>query len=827
MRVNAGEMAGAGIQLDKEYFAVQWDSPKDANGVQVPTELVSHPDNVANFVQTGITTTNGVSISDNNDVMNYRLGFTNMSNKGIIPNSDLFRNNLNASTDIKVRKNLTVSSNINVSRSWSNNRPSSNTGTNPLEWAYKVPQNTDILTLKKYWEPGMEGLVQRTPYNGLYNNPYYLAYEVNNSYDRDRVFGNLRADWQITKELSLMGRYALDQFSEKRESKIAPGYTGEPNNGAYGVQDIKSYERNMDFLATYMKKLDNFSMSFSAGGNALYKKGSSISNSSKSGIGLIVPDLYTVSNIKSGSLEYNSGWSQKVIYSVYGLANLGWRDMIFLDLTARNDWSSTLPKENRSYFYPSASLSILLNQMITMGDKIDILKIRGGWAKAGNDTDPYQLYNTYGNAGQWGDATQLSKSGQILTPNLKPEQATSKEIGMDITMFKNRFRFEGTYYMVDNRNQILRNIPIASSTGYDEVNINAGLIESKGWELTIGGVPLRKGNWTWDLSANLTRNRTTVKEIAPGIDVIKFWEDAGGGAWSYVGDEIGAIYDTKVVTVEDKSSPYYGYPILADNVEAEWQEIQMKDTKNKIGNYNPRFIMGFQNMLSYKAFSLNFTIDWRNGGQFISQTERTEAEAVNSQTWLDKLINPGNRTPEELEAWLVANKESMIKNGFHVVGGPTKEYGGFLESVGPVPLHDGVFVPGVFAVDDGKGGVTYVKNLGGPGTRYYPYILSNAWGFAKPAMFDADFIKLREISLSYQLPGNLINRIGKIYGISLSVYSRNIMLWTKAKIGIDPERAFQAESSKEGRGTQFKQGIERFNLDPWVMPLGFKIDMTF
>ncbi len=230
---------------------------------------------------------------------------------------------------------------------------------------------------------------------------------------------------------------------------------------------LRAYERNIDFLATYSKQLNRFQLSVSGGGNALYKKGTSISNSSMSGAGLIVPNVYTVSNIKSGSLSYGSWWSQKAIYSVYGLVNIGFKDMIFLDITGRNDWSSTLPKENRSYFYPSASLSILINEMIDMGENVDLLKIRGGWAKAGNDTDPYQLYNTYGNAGQWGDATSLAKSGQILTPNLKPEEATSIEGGVDLSLFKNRLRFEGTYYVVENRNQILRNIPVASSTGSD------------------------------------------------------------------------------------------------------------------------------------------------------------------------------------------------------------------------------------------------------------------------------------------------------------------------------------------------------------------------
>jgi TonB-linked SusC/RagA family outer membrane protein len=824
MRVNPSEAAGCGIQLDKEYFAVQWNSPVDANGVQIPTELISHPNNVANFVETGITTTNGVSVSDNTDVMNYRIGFTNMTNKGIIPNEDLFRNNLNAATSVKVRNNITLSSNINVSRSWSNNRPASNRGTNPLQWAYAVPQNMDILELRDYWEPGFEGMVQRTPDNEIYDNPYYLAYEVNNSFDRDRLFGNIRGDWQITNDLGLMARYSIDQFAEKRETKISPGYSKEPNNGTYGVQDIKSYERNIDFLLTYARKLTNFSFSVSGGGNALYKKGSSLSTGAMPGAGLIVPDVYTISNIKSGSLSYSSGWSQKAIYSVYGLANLGFRNMIYLDLTARNDWSSTLPKENWSYFYPSASLSILLNEAFSMNKKIDMLKIRGGWAQAGNDTDPYQLYNVYGNAGQWGDATRLAVSGQILTPNLKPEQATSVEFGLDLALFQNRLRFEGTYYEVRNKNQILRNIPVASSTGYDAVNINAGLIESKGWEFVVGGTPIRSGNWAWDISVNFTRNRTTLKEIAPGIDVIKFWEDARGGAWSYVGDEIGSIYDATIRTVTDVNSPYYGYPILSTS-ELEWQDIPIQDTKNRIGNYNPNFIMGLQNSITYKGFSLNLVIDWRNGGQFISQTQRYMAEDGFSQIWLNSMINPGGRDGKELRDWLVANEDKYIRNGFHVVGGPTTEYGGFRENYSGVYVSDGTFVPGVVEVKDAEGNIQYIENLGENNPLpYNPYVASYAWGFAKPSMFDSDFIKLREISLSYQFP----LKMGVLRNMSISVYSRNIMLWTKNKAGLDPERAFQAESSTEGkRGTQFKQGIERYNLEPWVMPVGFKIDLTF
>jgi len=815
MNVDPAQAAGAGIECDKGYFAIQWQSPEDANGNKVPIELVSYPDNFANFVQNGITTTNGASISSNNDVVNYRLGFTNMSSWGIVPNSDLFRNNLSFAGSVKAHDKLTISTNFNVNRSWSNNRPSSNRGTNPLEWAAKVPLNINILDLEDYWEPGQEGVQQRTPSNGLYNNPYFLANEINNSFVRDRVYGNLKAEWEITRDLSLMGRYSIDRYSEKRETKMAPSYTREPNNGAYGIVDMAHFESNIDALLSYKKKLDKFAFNVSAGGNSSYRKGSSLSNSSASGTGLIVPEVYTVSNIKSGSLNYNSSWYQKAIYSVYGLANISYNSMIYLDLTARNDWSSTLPKENQSYFYPSASLSLLLNEMIDMGPRVELVKLRAGWAKVGNDAAPYQLYPTYGNAGQWGDATRLGKSGTILTPNLKPEEATSLEFGADIRLFQDRLRVDGTYYMVDNENQIIRNIPIASSSGYGSVNINAGLVESQGWEILVMGTPIRTNNFSWDIGVNLTRNRTTLVEIAEGIDFITFWRDAKGGAKTYVGDEIGDIYDATLLTVEDKESPYYGYPIIGGE-DLRWQDKPNEAFMTKIGNYNPDFILGMQTSLNYKAFSLNMSFDWRKGGQFVSQTHRYMSEDKQGGQWLDQLIHPGGRTGQELRDWLVANEDEYILNGFHVIGGPTVDYGGFPESYSGVEVNDGVFIPGVIQNPDG----TYSENLGEEGTMFIPYVIAYPWSFTKSSTFDADFVKLREISLSYQLPPRITSKL-KIQGLVVSVYSRNIILWTKAKLGVDPERAFQAETGG------FKQGIERYNIEPWVIPLGFKLDFTF
>ena len=393
LQVDETSVGGVGPELDRGYNAIQWNSPLDADGNPIPTPLVSHKDNIKNFVQNGITTSNGVSIANSNDMLNYRLSYNNMSNRGIIPNSDLFKNALSLNTSVKITPKVTVSSSLDFSRSNSNNRPATNRGANPMQWAYAVSPHIDIRDLRNYWVPGQEGLQQFTQDNaaGEYNNPWFLAYEVNNSFVRDRVFGNLKADWQITPELSLMGRYALDTYNEVRETKMANSYTNQPR-GAYGISNIKQLERNIDFLLTYTKDLNPFTLTASVGGNNRFYKTSNSVNKTRNGTGLVIPGLYTLSNIRPTDLEYGSAMSEKAVYSVYGLVNLGFKDMVYLDLTARNDWSSTLPEIQRSYFYPSASLSILANEVFKMPSQVSLLKIRGGVAQAGNDTEPVQVW---------------------------------------------------------------------------------------------------------------------------------------------------------------------------------------------------------------------------------------------------------------------------------------------------------------------------------------------------------------------------------------------------------------------------------------------------
>lgn len=822
--IDEGSAGGVGPELDKGYKAIQWNSPRDANGKQIPTELVSHPNNVRDFVQTGITTTNGISIANSNDFVNYRVAYSNMNNRGIIPGSDLFKNSLAIATALKLSNKLRVSTNIDLSRNNSNNRPAGERGSNPLQWAYAVSPHIDINELKNYWVPGQEGLQQLSQSAKNFNNPWFLAHEVKNAFERNRLFGNMKADYQITPELSLMARYSLDSYGEKRETKIASSYTAEPR-GAYGIANLKRFESNADFLATYNKNLNDLSLTISAGGNIRNTKYSDTENKSRNGTGLIIPGLFTLQNIAPANLQYNSYMSRKLVYSLYGTATVGYKDLVFLDLTGRNDWSSTLPAENRSYFYPAASLSFLANELFANSSpNLNMLKLRAGVAQVGNDTNPYTLLNTLSSNEAWNGLTRLSKSGTILLPDLKPEISTSYDLGVDLTMFKNKLRVSGTYYMVENRNQIIPT-KLPPSTGYTSKNINAGLLVSRGTEITVGGTPFEKNGWRLDLTANFYRNRTVIKELSPGLDFYTLWTDAKGGAWTYVGETIGDIYDSEIVTVKDPNSPYFGYPILDEN--GSWQAVAASNSRNKIGNFNPDFILGFQTSLTYKNFSLNATFDWRQGGDFVSQTYRYGESDLKSQRFLDNLINPNGLTGDALRNYLIDNDLVRISgNKFNIVGGPTAEYGGYPFEYGGNTYMYGVFNPGVIAKYDESGKITgYTENLGGTGTKIIPYGDNYPWDFTRAALFDASFIKLREVSLGYELPSNFVKRLG-MQSANVSVYSRNIMLWTAAKIGIDPEMAFQPQAGAQA-GTQFKQGIERYNVTPWVIPVGFKLGLTF
>ncbi len=846
-----------GTPLNQGIKAIQWNSKLLSDGTYEEQDMVNH-NNLMNFVQTGITSVNSVSIENATDRDNYRLSYSNTSNKGIIPTTGLTRHNLALNIEHKIAAGFKISSSLNYTRVGSDNVVAGNNGGVLKDVAYLSP-SVDVRQMKNYWlTPGIQQRKALPPVGvdqdpSLYNpsssdydnNPWFTLNQVKNSFLRNRLFGNVKVDYKFSPRLSAFIRYSQDLLYEARENKISKSYNGELH-GYYGLQKIYNTESNTDFLTTYANTFKDLSLSASVGGNIQYSYSSILQSYSQSGAGIIAPEFFNLSNIAQSDLRTGGGYSQKAIYSLYATGSLGYKDMAYLDLTGRNDWSSTLPVNNFSYFYPSASLSLLLNKMFHLGEDISLFKLRGGWASVGKDTDPYNLYGTIG-IGSFGGITTESSSGTQKNPTLKPEQAVSTELGMDLGFFKGRLRFEGTVYQSDNKNQIL-GISTPPSSGYTSRQINAGLVRSQGIELQLGGTIISNKDWTWDLSVNYTKNNSYIISLTEGVPYFSFWQDGRSGSWTYAKGQpipnsfkadgtqvisdgkLGQLWDNRIATVTDKNSPYFGYPLLDNS--GQYQQEGGGDFAHKevVGNYNPKLLMGMQTSVSYKMFTLTASFDMRLGGTFFSQTYRymQSDAAMARQTNMGIPIPASNKA--DIPAYLKSNPGKFIKfsglQQFRLIGGPTTATGGFpYSSNSNITINDGAFFPGVY--DDGNGG--YVENLGDMNLTKldnYEDAATAGWNFARMSMFDASYIKLREITISAELPKRLVNAL-KLQGLSLGIYSRNIIIWTKAKAGIDPEQAFQFQTGPQGNGSQFRQGIERYNITPWTIPMGVKLSVRF
>jgi TonB-linked SusC/RagA family outer membrane protein len=387
-----------GPRLDVGEQWVQWNS----NGQKVP--LVSYPNRFKDFFQTGTTNTNNVSVNGNYDKGNFRLSVGNMKNKGIVPSTDLSRLTLALNTTYNITDKLRAQANFNVSESGSDNRPLIDASRNsPVRSIYEMGAQVNILDLEDYWAPGQEGIQQRV-YKSKQNNPYFIAYENPTGFKRNRTVSKLQLDYDITSEFSLMGRFSRDAYEEKLEAKKA--YSNyEAVKGGYEVEMNDRKETNLDFIASWKKNLnETWSLNVLAGANRLEQRSDFINNATTE---LVSPGLYTIANGAPGTIIYNSQWTRKLLYGVYSSASIGFKNVAFLDITARNDWSSTLPKNNRSYFYPSASLSVILSDVFALPSWISLAKFRAGSAQVGNDVAPYSLRQTYLADTDWGTSKRM------------------------------------------------------------------------------------------------------------------------------------------------------------------------------------------------------------------------------------------------------------------------------------------------------------------------------------------------------------------------------------------------------------------------------------
>ncbi|WP_010136491.1 SusC/RagA family TonB-linked outer membrane protein [Ochrovirga pacifica] len=747
-------------------------------GTITPTPFVYAGNPLENFLETGTTATNSISFYGSNDKGNYRVGYTNLDNKGILPNTDLRRNTVSLSGDYQIGDKLKISSKVNYIKTDSDNRHVNGYGTESVMYLFTWwGQNVDVRSLKDYWQPGLEGFQQYNYNYNYHDNPYFTMYENTNGLSKDRIIGNISATYDFTKDLKLMLRGGRDFFSEYRFMKRAYSTQRFPN-GQYREDKINFEETNMDFLLTYNKTFqEKLGISFNFGGNQMIQRNHFNSLMANK---LLLPGIYSFNNA-DGALVQRSDRPEKQINSLYGFAHMEWDDTYFLDITARNDWSSTLPSQNNSYFYPSASLAAILKQANT-NDVLSFAKVRAGWAQVGSDTNPFRLADPYILGAPVGTNPTASPSNQLANADLKPEIQTSVELGTDLRFLSNRISLDATYYNTVSKNQIL-GIELPSTSGKTSRIINAGKIRNQGLEILLDITPYKTEDLKWNTTFNFGLNRNEILELVDGVDQYVY----GGNGITLVaekGGSLGDMWGTGLKKVEDKESPYYGEVIFNEGL------VQQDNTLRKIGNFNPDFTLGWNNAIQYKNFKLSFLFDWRQGGDMLSRTRLIAATSGNIKETL------WGRAPEF--------------GGAH--DGITDSGLSYVDDAG-VTKTDGVIGAGVMQLEDG----TYVPNTKiVPANAYHNnrYRRSND----TEGMYDATFVKLREARLTYNLPSKWTKDLS-LSSLTFSVIGNNLWLWAKDFNHGDPELL------SFGSG-KYVPGVENATV-PTTRSFGFALDAKF
>ncbi|MCW3117547.1 MAG: SusC/RagA family TonB-linked outer membrane protein, partial [Chitinophagaceae bacterium] len=505
----------------------------------IPTPFVSYPNNMKDYFVTGHTRYNSVALTGGNDQANFRFSYTNNNEAGIVPNNNLTRNVFNLKSSYKLSDRLTADVAGTYTNTKSTSRPNLgyDNGTPMYEFVW-FDRSIDMNSLRNYWQPGLEGIQQFShDYGNSHDNPFFTAYQNTNGQTKDQIYGNVKLNYKILDNLSVMGRVGTDYFNDFRPSQKAFSSLNNPQ-GAYSETTLRYQENNYDFLINYKKNINDFHFDLSGGGNTMERKRSSRSASTQS---LVIPGIYSLNN--NGSTVNNSAYDEKRrTNSLYAFLQTDYQGKIYLNVTGRNDWSSTLPASSNSYFYPSVNSSFLLNRIFKMSEKIDLLKFRLAYAQAGNDANPYNILTPYGQQPLYNGIPSVSESGQLNNLNLKPEKSSTSEIGVEIALFKGRLGLDVTAYSTSSKNQIL-SLPTPTSSGYNSRVINAGEISNKGIEVQLNAVPLKFSNgFTWNLNINFARNVSKVVSLSPGVDrIVQLAPGEDASIQAVVGERTGAL----------------------------------------------------------------------------------------------------------------------------------------------------------------------------------------------------------------------------------------------------------------------------------------------
>lgn len=764
---NGGTSSAFGPRFEGQLF-YQYDKDKQDRADE-PTPWRAYKNNRKDLFRLGYTTTNSLSISGNNDRGSVRASLTHMKNNWILPNTGFQRVTATLSGQQQVSRLLSL--NYRTTYTWrkSDNLPSVGYSSNSIAY-FLIFQNPsiDLDWYRTMWIKGEENVTQSQPFSKNIGNPFLTLYECVNPTEKHSNISMLSANLKLNNHFDFMIRSAFQMENDIREQHRPVSTVGFAK-GYFKTQNIFNYELNSDVLLTYHNSFSNgLTLNAAAGGNMMVYKVNMLSNAAN---GLITPGVYKLANAIS-SIEWDQKILNKRVNSVYFTANLAYKNKLFLDITGRNDWSSTLPKKNNSFFYPSVSVSTLLNEWIMMPDKINLLKLRASWAQVGNDTDPYktsQYYETTNFAGS------VKLPSTLFNADFKPEISTNYEVGMDFRTFNNRLGIDFSYYLNRTKNQIL-DAPMDPTTGYSKATINSGEVQNMGYEIELNAMPVITNDFRWTTRFNWSKNKNKILSLSETADENQLISKIGPASIiGRVGGTVGDIWGYKFKRTEDGQMiiDESGLPVLTDEIEY-------------AGSAYPAWKAGWYNEFKYKNFTLGILIDGQYGGKIFSATNMRLGIQGKIKATLNGRL-PG--TP----LYIAGDDPRIADAGLSPIGGL------YVVAPGVVENADGSYSPNTKLVT----AQVYYKEY------YDQNVEAN--------LFDASFLKIREIRIEYEFDKKLLRKT-PLSQASIALYGRNLFCFTDYPV-FDPETAALD-------GGNIVVGIEAGSL-PSTRSFGVNLNVSF
>lgn len=712
------------------------------------TELTSRgKNNLKNFQELSFITNNNVSVTQKGKYGSIRTSLTHVYNKGQWPNEKLNKITYTVSGDMKYKKFSSEAGITYNKRFYPNMGGSSYHGTgyiyNLLVWS---GSEYDIRDYKNYWRIKDEQS-NWWDQGGWYDNPYYIANELTSSDNYDVVNAFVNASYDITSWLKLSLRSGADMYTEKSETKAPVGsVTGKgEKKGYYSIYQKRGFSTNNDIMLTAEHKFGDISVDGFVGGNIYYYQNDYLGSNTAGG--LIIPGYYSL-KASVDPAETSKTYNSKQTNSIYGKIGLAYKSAVFVEVTGRNDWSSTLPEETRSYFYPAVSGSVVLSEFIKMPKVIDFWKIRGSWTTTKHDMDVYAINDVYSiSTNVWDNMSAAYSPTTIRNSLLSPSQTRSYELGTAIHLLGNRLRLDYTYYNTLKFNNT-RNAGLSSVSGYSNTQVNMDEEQiRKGMEISISGDIIKNKELTWSAMFNWSRDRYYYHKIDPVYSTQKPWV-AEGKRWDWV-----AIYDYQRDPEGNIVHGNDGFPLVN------------KFTTPK-GYSEPDWVWGLSTSVNWKGITLSITIDGRVGGVGYSMTDQA---MWNSGAHID------SNNPYRYEE-VVNNNKTFIGQGVKVVSGKAE-----WDADGNVIMDNRVFAPNdkVISYQD------YMMNTN-------PYASGD--NKRNQNWFDKTFIKLRDLSISYAIPQPICQKIG-MKGASVGFVGQNLLMWAKEFRFSDPDKVQDALSS--------------------------------